>query len=100
MCVISQLTTDREECVGLLSLHCGHTFQSIEPSPADVHPTLYLCLSKHGTEQCHSDDIVLLLGGIHLLGAPEGRRLYIVDKRLTGSPSYSSIVSVRTLWYL
>lgn len=87
-----QLTADRKECVGLLALHCSHTFQSIKPSPADVDPTLHLCLPKHGAEQCDSDDIAFFLGGIHLLGTPKGRRLYIVDKGLTGSLSYSSIV--------
>lgn len=50
MRVISPLTADGEERVGLLSLHTGHTFQSGEPSPADIHPTLHLCLPKHGTE--------------------------------------------------
>lgn len=95
MCVASQLTTDREQCVGLLSLHRGHTFKSIEPSPADVYPTLNLCLSKRGTEQCDGDDIVLLPGGIHLLGAPGCMKLYIVIKYLRGSPSYSSVVPVR-----
>lgn len=92
-----QLTADREECVGLLSLHRSHTFQSTEPSPAHVHPTLHLRLPKHGAEQCDGDDIALLLGGIHLLGAPEGRRLCIVDKVLTGSLSYSSVVSPLSL---
>lgn len=86
------LTADGKERVRLLSLHRSHTFQSIEPSPADVHPTLHLCLPKHGAEERNGDDIVFLLGSIHLLGAPEGRRLYIVNKRLTGSLSYSSIV--------
>lgn len=84
-----QLTTDRKECVGLLSLRRSHTFQSTKPSPADVHPTLHLRLPKHGTEQCDGDDVVLLLGGIYLLGTPEGRRLHMVDKTLMGSPSFS-----------
>ncbi len=84
-----QPTADGEECVGLLSLHCGHTFQSAETSPANVHPTLHLRLPKHGADQCHGDDILLLLGGIHLLGAPKGGRSYIVDKGLAGSGSFS-----------
>lgn len=95
--MIASLTTDREECVGLLSLHCSHTFQSIEPSPADVHPTLHLGLPKRGAEQCDGDDIVLLLGGIHLLRASEGKRLYIVDERVTGSQPIHQFALVRTL---
>lgn len=87
------LTTDREECEGLLPVHRCHAFQSIEPSPADVHPTLHLRLPKYGAGQCDGDNIVLLLGAIPLLGAPEEWRLYIVGKGLMGSPSYSSIVS-------
>lgn len=87
------LTADREERVGLLARHRGHTFQRVEPSPADVDPTLHLCLAKHGAEQSDGDDIVLFLGGIHLLGTPEGRRLDAVDKGLSvGSWSYSSVV--------
>lgn len=80
------LTANGEKCVGLLSLHRGHTFQSSESSPADVHPTLHLRLPKHGAEQCDGDDIVLLLGGIHLLGAPESRTLYSYDED-SGIPS-------------
>lgn len=86
------LTTDGEEHEGLLSLHRSHTFQRAKPSPADIHPTLHLRLPKHGTEQCDGDDIVLLLGGVHLLWAPEGRRLYIVDKGISRSSNYSAIV--------
>lgn len=92
-----QLTTNGKECVGLLSLHCSHTFQSTEPSPADVHPTLHFRLPKLGAEQCDGDDILLLLGGIYLLGAPERRRLCIVHKELMGSLSYSSIISPLSL---
>lgn len=91
------LTADREERVGLLALHRGHTLQRVEASAAHVHPALHLRLPEHGAEQRDGDDVVLLLGGIHLLGAPEGRRLDIVDKGLTGSPSYSSIVSTQSL---
>lgn len=87
-----QLTADREECVRLLALDCGHAFQSAEPSPADVDPALHLRLPKHGAKQSNGDDVVLFLGGIHLLGTPEGKRLHTVDKRLKGSPSNSSIV--------
>lgn len=92
MRVVSALTADGEERVGLLPLHAGHALQGGEAAPADVHPTLHLRLPEHGTEERDGDDVVLLLGGIHLLGAPEGKRLHLVDNELTGSPSYSSVV--------
>lgn len=92
-----QLTTDGKKRVGLLAFCCRHTFQSTEPSPADVDPTLHLRLPKHGTKQCDSYDIALFLGGIHLLGTPKGGRLHFVDKRFMGSQSYSSVVPFRDI---
>lgn len=91
-CMWYQLTADGKKRVGLLAFCCRHTFQSTEPSFADVDPTLHLRLPKHGTKQCDSYDIALLLGGIHLLGTPKGGRLHFVDKRLMGSQCYSSVV--------
>lgn len=90
-----RLTADREERERLLALDRGHTFQSAEPSSADVDPALHLGLPKQGAEQSDGDDVLLLLGGIDLLGTPKGQRLHTVDKRLTGSPSYSPIVPHR-----
>lgn len=84
-----RLTADREERVGLLSLYRGYTFQSAEPSSADVDPALHLRLPKKGAEECDGDYVVLFLGGVHLLRTPEGKRLHTVDKRLTGSLSHS-----------
>ena len=92
------LTTDRKEGVGLLALHRRHTLQSTEPSPADIHPTLHLRLPEPWADQCDGDDVLLLHGGIHLLGAPEGRRLYNVDKRLTGSRSFLTIVTCQVTY--
>lgn len=74
----NQLTADGEECVGLFSIHCCNTLQSVEASPADVHPALHFCFPKPGAEQGDGDD-VLLLGGIQLLRAPGGRRLHLVE---------------------
>lgn len=92
-----QLTADGKKRVGLLAFCCRHTFQSTEPSPANVDPTLHLRLPKHGTQQCDSYDIALFLGGIHLLGTPKGGRLHFVDKRLMGSQAIHQLSLFGTL---
>lgn len=69
------LTADGEERVGLLARHRGHALQRVETSAAHVDPALHLRLAEAGAEERDGDDVELLLGGVHLLRAPDdGKR--------------------------
>lgn len=78
------LTADGEERVGLLAGHRGHALQRVEAAAADVDPALHLRLAEARAEERDGDDVELLLGGVHLLRAPDGgEEICTVDKKKT-----------------
>jgi len=84
VCVCVCLTADGEQCVGLLPLHRGHALQRAVAAAAHVHAALHLRLAEQRAEQRDGDDVVLLLGGVHLLGAPGGEGGGRITRVLTG----------------
>lgn len=81
----ARLTADGEERVGLLARHRGHALQRVEASAAHVDPALHFRLAEAGAEERDGDDVELLLGGVHLLRAPDsGRRFAPLARKKPG----------------